>query len=94
MRFASDSMAAGAWTALQEISQHPQHVYWDTSLNYLKVPHRHLQDPRQVTDAWLAELARIKNGKLATLEESLAPFHETCSSDFLCIDKSAPFNHR
>ena len=76
MRFAADSTSAGAWLALKEISVHPQHIYWEASLNYLNVPHRHLQGPKQVTDAWLAELARSRNGKLATLDEALAALHD------------------
>jgi len=51
MRFAADSTAEAAWQALREISAHPQHTYWDSSLNYLDVPHRHLLGSRQVTDA-------------------------------------------
>jgi predicted nucleic acid-binding protein len=31
--------------------------------------------PKQVTDAWLAELARRNQGKVATLDEALAALH-------------------
>ena len=76
MRFAFDSSPSAAWAALEEISAHPQHIYWDSSLNYRDVPHRYLLGPRQVADAWLAELARRKLGRLLTLDESLAQLHD------------------
>lgn len=76
MRFAPDSSAAAAWAALKEICEHPKHVYWNNSLDYLEVPHRYLQGARQVTDAWLAELARIRTGKLMTMDEALATLHD------------------
>jgi hypothetical protein len=36
---------------------------------------RLLQGPKQVTDAWLAELARRNGGLLATLDGALAATH-------------------
>jgi len=44
-------------------------------LNYLDVPHRHLQGSSQVTDAWLAQHARQRRGRLATLDSGLALLH-------------------
>lgn len=76
MRFASDSTAAAAWNALAEVRRHPQHRGWDASLDYLSVPHRNLQGPRQVTDAWLTELCRRNGGRLATLDAALAALHD------------------
>jgi predicted nucleic acid-binding protein len=34
-----------------------------------------LQGSNQVTDAWLAELARRRKGRLATLDSALAALH-------------------
>lgn len=76
MKFASVSTAAAAWMALREVCEHSSHVYWNRSLDYRDVPHRHLQGSRQVTDAWMAELARLERGKLATMDESLAALHD------------------
>jgi toxin-antitoxin system PIN domain toxin len=75
MKAADDSSAAAAWQALQEVSAHPKHEWWDASLSFLDVPHRHLQGRAQITDAWLAELARRRKGRLATLDSGLAALH-------------------
>ena len=75
MRSAVDRSAAAAWRALQGVADHPKHDGWDDSLDFLEVPHRHLQGGAQVTDAWLAELARRRRGRLATLDSALAALH-------------------
>ena len=75
MKTAEDASAAAAWQALKDIAAHPKHEWWGDGLNFLKVPHRHLQGSSQVTDAWLAELARRRNGRLATLDSGLAILH-------------------
>ena len=76
MKPAADTSAAAAWQALKEVAAHPKHEWWGDSLNFLGVPHRHLQGSAQVTDAWLAELARRRKGCLATLDSGLAVLHE------------------
>ena len=75
MKTAVDTSAAAAWQALKEVAAHPKHEWWGDSLNFLNVPHRHLQGSAQVTDAWLAELARQRKGRLATLDSGLAALH-------------------
>jgi len=75
MQAAEDASAIAAWQALKEITVHPKHEWWGDALNFLDVPHRHLQGRGQVTDAWLAELARRRSGKLATLDSGLALLH-------------------
>ena len=75
MKTAVDSSAAAAWQALTEVATHPRHEWWDDSLSFLKVPHRHLQGSAQVTDAWLAELCRRRKGRLATLDSGLVALH-------------------
>ena len=76
MKTAVDGSAAAAWQALIEIAAHPRHEWWGDSLSFLKVPHRHLQGSAQVTDAWLAQLARTRKGGLATLDSGLAALHQ------------------
>ena len=76
MRSAADRSAAAAWRALRGVADHPQHDWWDDSLDFLQVPHRHLQGSAQVTDAWLAALARRRRGRLATLDSGLAALHD------------------
>ena len=75
MKTAADTSAAAAWQALKEVAAHPKHEWWGDSLNFLNVPPRHLQGSGQVTDAWLAELARQRRGRLATLDSGLALLH-------------------
>ena len=75
MRSAADRSAAAAWRALRGVADHPKHDWWDDSLGFLEVPHRHLQGSAQVTDAWLAELARRRHGRLATIDSALAALH-------------------
>lgn len=75
MRFASDPSAAAAWQTLGALAAHSRHVYWSRDVPYTAVPHRHLQGPKQVTDAWLAELARAEGGVLTTLDAALAALH-------------------
>jgi predicted nucleic acid-binding protein len=75
MTLAVDGTASAAWQALSEIVSHQRHVLWLDNFPYLDVSPDLLQGPKQVTDAWLAELARRKNGKLATLDQGLAALH-------------------
>ena len=75
MKTAADPTASAAWQALKEVTVHPKHEWWGESLSFLSVPHRHLQGSGQVTDAWLAELARRRKGRVATLDSGLAALH-------------------
>ena len=75
MRFAPDTSAAAAWATLKAITQMDGHLFWDEGFSYLEVPHRHLHSQNQITDAWLAQLARNRHGKLATLDGALVAQH-------------------
>lgn len=75
MHLARDKSAVAAWSVLRQVAMHPRHEYWDDGFSYLDVPHRHLQGAKQVTDAWLAELARRRDGRLATFDTALADLH-------------------
>lgn len=75
MRFAASSSAAAAWAALREVAAHPRHRLWDDKLSYLDVPYAGLTGHRQVTDAFLAELARRQGGRVATLDAAFATLH-------------------
>ncbi len=75
MKTATDTSAAAAWQALTDVCAHPKHEWWGESLSFLNVTHRNLQGSAQVTDAWLAELARQRKGRLATLDSGLAALH-------------------
>lgn len=75
MIMARDTGAAAAWQTLRAIEAHPRHVFWNDGFSFSAVSHARLQGPKQVTDAWLAELARRRNGRLATLDSALAALH-------------------
>jgi predicted nucleic acid-binding protein len=76
MLMAQDQSAISAWSVLNEIELMPGHEFWDEGFSYSEVAHRFLQGPKQVTDAWLAQLARKRSGRLATLDGSLAILHK------------------
>lgn len=75
MRFAADRSAAAAWEQLDEIHTLASHEFWDGSFGYRSVRHDSLTGSAQVTDAWLAELARRRGGKLATVDGGLVTLH-------------------
>ncbi len=72
MQYAADNSAAAAWRTLAAYHAHPKHVFWPESFSYTKIDPSRLISHRQITDSWLAELARRKGGKLATLDEALS----------------------
>jgi uncharacterized protein len=79
MKFAADGSAAAALLALKRIHQMPDHVFWNDGFSYCDVAVEHLTGPAQVTDAWLAELARRHEAKLATLDAALAALQPVVS---------------
>jgi len=72
MQQAEDKSAAAAWQALASIRAHPKHLFWPENFSYTEIDPTRLTGHRQITDSWLAELARRKGGKLATLDEALS----------------------
>lgn len=76
MTLAMDRSAKSAWATLQAITQHPRHVFWEEAFGYQNVPFRYLQGSKQVTDAWLAELARRRGGKIMTFDSGMTLLHE------------------
>jgi len=75
MMYASDKSPAAAWQTLAVLEAHPRHVFWNEGFGYRQVAYHSLSGPRQVTDAWLAELARRMGAKLLTLDERLVALH-------------------
>jgi uncharacterized protein len=75
MRLAADRSAAAAWAVLNSIHAMEAHQFWDDGFSYLALQPGSLTGWAQVTDAWLAELARRKRAKLATLDAALAVQH-------------------
>src|SRR3982074_952296 len=71
MKLAQDASAAAAWSVLETIHQMPDHLFWNDGFSYREVSPANLTGLKQVTDAWLAELARRHKAQLATLDTSL-----------------------
>lgn len=76
MKLAADSSATAAWTVLAAIHQMTDHVFWDDGFSYREIKPTSLTGLKQVTDAWLAELARRHGAQLATLDAGLVSLHE------------------
>lgn len=75
MKLAEDQSAAAAWSVLEAIHAMPDHVFWNDGFSYREVAVVGVTGSKQVTDAWLAELARRHNAQLATLDIALAALY-------------------
>ncbi len=62
------SGAAQARAALEAVVRHPRHQQWLDELCYLDVDLSNVIGHHQVTDAYLAQLARHRGGRVATLD--------------------------
>lgn len=89
MMSALDTSAAAAWATLGQLRQMQGHEFWLDGFSYDEVSHRGLTGHRQVTDAWLAELARQRGERLATLDGGLAAFHPDVA-DLIPIHDETP----
>lgn len=67
--------AARAKALLAEVTADPRHVFWPDSMGYEEVLMDGVFGHAQVTDAYLAELARVNGGRLATFDRGLAGLH-------------------
>jgi uncharacterized protein len=67
--------AADAMTVLAELCIRPEHEFWADDLASADVTLRGVIGHRQVTDAYLAALARAHGGSVATLDRGLAALH-------------------
>lgn len=67
--------AATAVAILGLLAKHPRHQFWPDTLDYLSVAWQGVLGHRQVTDAYLASLARHHRGRLATFDQGLAALH-------------------
>ena len=64
-----------ALALLAALTAHPRHRFWPDVLGYDSIRLRGLVGHRQVTDAYLAALARHHQGRLATFDQGLAALH-------------------
>lgn len=71
----SGTTAAAASALLERICRLPQHEFWPDDISYLDVHLPGVLGHRQVTDAYLAALARHHDGRLVTFDRGLAVLH-------------------
>jgi predicted nucleic acid-binding protein len=64
-----------AWRILRSIHSRPDFVFWNEGFSYTEVPNAKLIGIKQITDAWLAQLARRNGCKLATFDKGLVSQH-------------------
>jgi len=53
----------------------PRHEFWPDDVPYTDVPVQGIVGHRQVTDAYLAQLARSRGARLATFDDAMAKLH-------------------
>lgn len=74
-RTAGDPRVEAGWRSLEAMIAHPAHVFWADTLSYAEVSPKRLQGGAQVTDAYLAALARHHKGRVATFDTAFALLH-------------------
>jgi len=67
--------AGTANALLSALTADSRHEFWADDIPYADVRMTGVIGHRQVTDAYLAQLARNHHGRLATLDEGLAALH-------------------
>ena len=67
--------AESARSVLQELTGNPRHEFWPDNASYHDIPVTGIVGHRQVTDAYLAHLARSYSARLATFDQALAKLH-------------------
>jgi toxin-antitoxin system PIN domain toxin len=60
---------------VRAITALPRHEFWEDDVGFHQIDLRGVVGHRQVTDAYLAGLARHRGGRLATLDRGLAALH-------------------
>jgi uncharacterized protein len=67
--------AAAAQAVLSGTTASPRHEFWPDDVGYTDIPVTGIVGHRQVTDAYLAQLARARGSRLATFDQALAKLH-------------------
>lgn len=67
--------AESARSVLHEVMASPRHEFWPDNASYHDIPITGIIGHRQVTDAYLAHLARSYSARLATFDQALAKLH-------------------
>lgn len=66
----------GARGVVENLAERDDHEFWPDNLDYSDVDLGHVIGHRQVTDAYLAQLARSRSARLATLDRGMADVHD------------------
>jgi predicted nucleic acid-binding protein len=75
LRAGVGATAESAKALLKSISALPRHEFWPDDVSYLEMPTTGIVGHRQVTDAYLVQLAQKHGGSLATMDQALAAVH-------------------
>jgi uncharacterized protein len=67
--------ATDAHAILNAVKDSDRHKFWPDTISYSDVPMKGVLGHRQVTDSYLAQLARAQDGRLATFDHGLAKQH-------------------
>jgi uncharacterized protein len=67
--------AATAQAVLNGVTSDVRHEFWPDDVGYVDVPVEGIISHRQVTDAYLAQLARTHGARLATFDQAMAKLH-------------------
>ena len=67
--------ANAAQEILTATTADPRHEFWPDDVPYTAVPAQGIIGHRQVTDAYLAQLARAHGSRLATFDQAMAKLH-------------------
>ena len=67
--------AEAARSLLHGLAADPRHEFWPDDASYAQIPTAGIIGHRQVTDAYLAQLARSRTSRLATFDQALAKIH-------------------
>ncbi len=75
LRFGAVADAPSAVEVLVRLTSHTRHTFWPDDLGYTGISWTGVLGHRQVTDSYLAALARHRKGRLATFDRGLAALH-------------------
>jgi uncharacterized protein len=68
--------AAAARAVLSQTTASPRHEFWPDDVPYTDVPVTGIVGQRQLTDAYLAQLARARGARLVTFDQAMAKLHD------------------
>lgn len=75
LRFGAVADIGSAVAVLRALTAHPRHEFWADTLDYTQIAWTGVLGHRQVTNAYLAAIARDRGGRLATFDRGLAALH-------------------